>query len=282
MLCLVFFMVEWILRALVMGVWHPCSAIGSCMTLSTLATAACLYTEYRDKFLHFQTGDPPYMGSIVPLRLLRLFTVDSYFGVTRATIKVVRVSVRPLAVSFYVLLCVWLIHATALHIFEQKDFHKALGGAAVLPSQAAKGMLSLLPEELTLKGGLIVSEGGETWERGSGEGVAIGRSDETYRFSQRLSFVGVEPNLYFGLQAFGEMSVPGTKDGGYMWQVDKSNTSNLKVWVDDKLRAQVTDLGRCNPMITHVLGTPSCAPLAVMYDDTTDSISFFAQRQDSA
>eukprot|EP00930_Biecheleria_cincta_P082031 TRINITY_DN7155_c0_g1_i6.p1 TRINITY_DN7155_c0_g1~~TRINITY_DN7155_c0_g1_i6.p1 ORF type:complete len:3046 (-),score=387.48 TRINITY_DN7155_c0_g1_i6:69-9206(-) len=276
MFCLVFFMVEWILRALVMGVWHPFSAVGSCMTLSTLATAACIHTEYRDKFLHFNIGDPPYMGSIVPLRLLRLFAVDSYFGVTRATKKVVQVTVRPLAVSFYVLMCVWLIHATALHIFEQKDSYKALGGAQVLPSQAARGMLSLLPEELQLSGGLTVSDGGETWEkrRGSGQGAATGRSDEHYRFSQRLSFIGVEPNLYFGLQVLGERSLPGAENGGYMWQVDNSNTSNLKVWVGDQLKAQVTDLGRCNPMITQVLGTPSCAPLAVIYHERRDSISF--------
>lgn len=216
------------------------------------------------------------MGSIVPMRLLRLFAVDIYFGVARATKKVVLVSIRPMAVSFYVLMCVWLLHATALHLFEQDHSFKALGGAAVLPSQAAKGVLSLLPAELELTRGLTVTAGGHTWERqrGSGQDPVIGRSDEHYRGSQRLTLVGVEPNLYFGFTAPGETSLPGTENGGFMWQVDKSNTTNLKVWVGDKLRAQVTDVGRCNPIITNPLGTPSCAPLVVMYDESRDSISF--------
>eukprot|EP00435_Cladocopium_sp_Y103_P025883 s2971_g6.t1 len=74
------------------------------------------------------------LGSVTFLRLTRLISIGSYFGLLRALRKVNWIARWSLCKSFYFLVAVWFTHAMLLHMAEGTNYTAALAGAQILPA----------------------------------------------------------------------------------------------------------------------------------------------------
>jgi len=123
-LSLAFFTMEFILRCCAISYWHMLSAIGWCDLLSLCALALSLtplrYTSLRPES---QANFCSY-NLIVPIRILRLFCLESYVGCLHILKHVLWLNGRQFLRSFYALVSVWWVYATFLHLFESDNHQK--------------------------------------------------------------------------------------------------------------------------------------------------------------
>eukprot|EP00929_Paragymnodinium_shiwhaense_P059379 TRINITY_DN2973_c0_g1_i1.p1 TRINITY_DN2973_c0_g1~~TRINITY_DN2973_c0_g1_i1.p1 ORF type:complete len:1891 (-),score=425.98 TRINITY_DN2973_c0_g1_i1:283-5955(-) len=118
----VWFATEYCCRILATDWRHGVSWIGFCDVLSVGAFAATLNREFRPKAFH-----PDYHSShihddcMVLLRLLRLFSLESYLGAVHVLQNVVWLNRSPLIKSGATLLSAWFSHATLLYLFEKEN-----------------------------------------------------------------------------------------------------------------------------------------------------------------
>eukprot|EP00913_Durusdinium_trenchii_P003004 g2776.t1 len=126
---------ELILRTVALGWRHLISELGLAEILSITGLVASL-TGIREAALHHpeQHRHRLWLGSIIFLRLTRLVSIGSYFGLLRAFRKVIWITRWSLLKSFYFLVAVWFTHAMLLHFAEAHNETRALAGAQILPS----------------------------------------------------------------------------------------------------------------------------------------------------
>ncbi|CAE7456401.1 unnamed protein product [Symbiodinium natans] len=132
-----FFILEFILRYIALGWRHFVSELGLAELFAIVGLSWSL-TRYREDALHHPENwraSGTMIGAVVPLRLCRLVSVGSYFGVVRAVRKVLFIARWPLIKSFYFLLVVWYTHAMLLHFAESDSTSLAIAGAQVRPAK---------------------------------------------------------------------------------------------------------------------------------------------------
>lgn len=138
-----FFAFTFTLRTYALGWRHPLSLLGAAELLS-LAGVALSLAPWRDSVLHHREHSEAELallpwfkwllhvfdaehhlvlveGLVIQMRLLRLFSIESYFGTLVAVRDVVSVHARPLLRSLLTLVSVWYVHATLLYLFESDD-----------------------------------------------------------------------------------------------------------------------------------------------------------------
>eukprot|EP00434_Breviolum_minutum_P041360 symbB.v1.2.036793.t1/scaffold5273.1/size29061/1 len=132
-----FFVLEFVLRVIALGWRHFVSELGLAEMLSITGLLVSLTTLREDALHHVDqrvSGQRFFVGSIIFLRLCRLISIGSYFGLLRALRKVTWIARWSLLKSFYFLIAVWFTHAMLLHFAEREHDAAALAGAQILPS----------------------------------------------------------------------------------------------------------------------------------------------------
>jgi len=132
-----FFVLEFVLRVIALGWRHFVSELGLAEMLSITGLLVSLTTLREDALHHVDqrvSGKRFFVGSIIFLRLCRLISIGSYFGLLRALRKVTWIARWSLLKSFYFLIAVWFTHAMLLHFAEREHDAAALAGAQILPS----------------------------------------------------------------------------------------------------------------------------------------------------
>jgi len=153
LLFLHFFILEFILRVVALGWRHFCSELGVAEMLSITGLLMSL-TQLRDDALHHperlrygNRNRKLLLGSVTFLRLTRLISIGSYFGLLRALRKVNWIARWSLCKSFYFLVAVWFTHAMLLHMAEATNHTAALAGAQILPAAPPNTLwMSEIPE----------------------------------------------------------------------------------------------------------------------------------------
>jgi len=136
-----FFILEFILRCIALGWRHLVSELGLAELFAIVGLIWSLPAQYREDALHNPKTWEKWrlrgilLGAVVPLRLARLVSVGSYFGVVRAVRKVLFIARWPLIKSFYFLVVVWYTHAMLLHFAEMDNPKLAIAGAQVQPAE---------------------------------------------------------------------------------------------------------------------------------------------------
>jgi len=120
---LVFFIFDYFLRNVALGGRHALSTIGLCDLLSLLALAISLPEGIRTRAFS-PVWDARYYGErmlnlIVPLRLLRLFSLESYFLGGHVLRNVFYAYRWPVVRAGGALLNLWFVHATLLYLIER-------------------------------------------------------------------------------------------------------------------------------------------------------------------
>lgn len=132
----VFFSVELVMRIMAIGPNYCWSFVGICDIVS-LATFWVTLTPFRRKAFH-----PSYDSDIiaddmaVPLRLLRLFCLDSYLHPLHLLSRIVWVQRHALRRSFYALVSFWFIFTTLMYLFEWNPQALAAADAKIAKSIA--------------------------------------------------------------------------------------------------------------------------------------------------
>jgi len=131
-----FFLLEFVLRVIALGWRHFVSELGLAAEMLSITGLLVSLTDLRDDALHHadRHGKKFFLGSVVFLRLCRLISIGSYFGLVRALRKVIWIARWSLLKSFYFLIAVWFTHAMLLHFAESEHHAYALAGAQILPS----------------------------------------------------------------------------------------------------------------------------------------------------
>lgn len=109
---------EFLVRCFATGGLHTLSLVGVCDVLSLLAIAVNLHPAYRAKCFLPPTREDPFDDIMVPFRLLRLFSLESYLCSVHTMINVLWLNRLKLLRSGYVLVVFWFIHATMLFLAE--------------------------------------------------------------------------------------------------------------------------------------------------------------------
>mmetsp|Transcript_95555 Transcript_95555/g.227624 ORF Transcript_95555/g.227624 Transcript_95555/m.227624 type:complete len:653 (-) Transcript_95555:250-2208(-) len=126
-LATVWFILEYILRIVATGWRHPVSLVGLCDLISIAAFAYTLDPKTRPEAFRPGYQDTHYLiDSVVLLRLLRVFSLESYFYAMHTLRCVLWLNKWPLARAGGALVSIWFVHATLLYICENP---RALGGA---------------------------------------------------------------------------------------------------------------------------------------------------------
>ncbi|CAE7899954.1 unnamed protein product, partial [Symbiodinium sp. KB8] len=145
-----FFVLEFILRCIALGWRHLVSELGLAELFAIVGLIWSLPAHFREDALHHPKTwekwrlDGILLGAVVPLRLCRLVSVGSYFGVVRAVRKVLFIARWPLIKSFYFLVVVWYTHAMLLHFAEMDNPKLAIAGAQVQPAEDPDSVVKLI------------------------------------------------------------------------------------------------------------------------------------------
>lgn len=113
-----FFSIELALRIMAVGLHHPLSFVGFCDILSLLALWASLTPFRRNAFHPTYASEGIWDDMIVPLRLLRLFCLDSYLHPLHTLSRIVWVQRKALLRSWYALVSFLYIFTTLIYLFE--------------------------------------------------------------------------------------------------------------------------------------------------------------------
>ncbi|CAE7875341.1 unnamed protein product [Symbiodinium necroappetens] len=146
-----FFVLEFLLRCIALGWRHLVSELGLAELFAIVGLIWSLPAHFREDALHHPKTwekwrlDGILLGAVVPLRLCRLVSVGSYFGVVRAVRKVLFIARWPLIKSFYFLVVVWYTHAMLLHFAEMDNPKLAIAGAQVQPAEVGPTRVKLQP-----------------------------------------------------------------------------------------------------------------------------------------
>jgi hypothetical protein len=117
-----FFIVEFVARTVALQFRHVISVFGVLQILSLAAEIWTLVPSLREAAFHPIYGNGAIVEDIiVPVRLLRLFTLEQYIFSFHILKNVVYINRKMLARSGSVLVSTWFCHATILYLFEH-DF----------------------------------------------------------------------------------------------------------------------------------------------------------------
>lgn len=118
----IFFIADMAARTVALGWRHPVSIFGALQMLSLFAEFWTLKPSLRKEAFHPEYGNGAITEDIiVPMRLLRLFTLEQYIFSFHILKNVVYLNRKMLARSGSVLVSTWFCHATILYLFEH-DF----------------------------------------------------------------------------------------------------------------------------------------------------------------
>lgn len=118
-----FFSIDFVLRTIALKGLHPFSSIGLCDLASLLGIFISLQADIRANHRR------PKVATVfcrydfmIPMRLLRLFTLESYVGSCRILLSVVYNSMEPLFRLAFTIASLWLVYATLLYSFEKNHW----------------------------------------------------------------------------------------------------------------------------------------------------------------
>jgi len=117
-----FFIAEFAARTVALGWRHPASIFGMLQLFSLFAELWTLKPSLRKEAFHPEYGNGALLEDIiVPMRLLRLFTLEQYIFSFHTLKNVLYLNRKMLARSGSVMVSTWFCHATILYLFEH-DF----------------------------------------------------------------------------------------------------------------------------------------------------------------
>lgn len=114
-----FFFFEFVCQCMALGWRHPVSVVGICDILSLSALTATVWNmEVREKGFSLPTPADKWSGVLMLLRLLRLFSLESYFFAFHTLKNVMVVYWWPLLRAGNALIATWFIFTVSLYYVE--------------------------------------------------------------------------------------------------------------------------------------------------------------------